>query len=287
MKIFTLFALALLIGVSKGFCEVNTHSSLTAGLLKGASILISDKKKTPSDEILAYYYMGYLEGVIESLKDEINIPATTPTNIIVQKLALVIVETHKVAPEAFMKLDRNMVARICLESLYPREDPSSANSVSVPTNGNEFPITFSDKYGIWEIQILEILKGEEILDRGLSYDWELERASKSGKKYVHFFVKVKNKKYKETKSVGQSTFQLESVEGEVSRHTVVKKDSIEGDLGIGRSNRGGVMFAYYNDQTPKTLIFSLGLVKQSMYAGLTIDEEEIFAKSPDLSKFFK
>ena len=126
MKIFTLFALALLIGVSKGFCEANTHSSLTAGLLNGARILISDKKKTPSDEILAYYCMGYLEGVIESLKDEINIPATTPRNIIVQKLALVIVESYeKVEHEYFMGFDRNKIVRLALESLYPKEDPSS------------------------------------------------------------------------------------------------------------------------------------------------------------------
>ena len=49
MKIFTLFALALLIGVSKGFCEANTHSSLTAGLLNGARIFPGNL----DDDILA------------------------------------------------------------------------------------------------------------------------------------------------------------------------------------------------------------------------------------------
>lgn len=286
MKIITLFALALLIGVSKGFCEANTHSSLTAGLLNGARILISDKKKTASDEILANYYMGYLEGVIESLKDEIKIPATTPTNVIVQNLALELVQTYKKAPESFMKLDRNMAARICLTNLYPKEDPSSANSVSVPTNGNEFPITFSDKHGIFEIQILEILKGQEIVDRKKCEPHNLSKAKDQGKKCVYFFIKITNKKLKESKSIYYFNFDLESVEGEITAGNM-SNDALAQAISAGRSARGGLLFEYYDDQTPKTLIWPLGLIDVKKYGYLTIDEEEIFAKSPDLSKFFK
>lgn len=287
MKIFTLFALALLIGVSKGFCEANTHSSSTAGLLNGARILISDKKKTPSDEILAYYCRGYLEGVIESLKDEIKIPATTPTNVIVQNLALVIVATYeKVEHEHFMGFDRNKIIRLALESLYPKKDSSSANSVSVPTNGNEFPITFSDPYGIFEIQILEILKGQEIVDRKKYSDWKVSNAKDLGKKCVYFFIKITNKKLKESRDIYTVSFDLESVEGEITQGTD-PHDDIEGTISAGRSVRGGVLFKYYDDQTPKTLFWPLGLNDVTRYGGITIDKEEVFARSPDLSKFFK
>jgi len=286
IKILTLFALALLIGVSKGFCEVNTHSSSTARLIQGARAFKS-ANKAESGWKLAYYFMGYVEGVISSHKDELNIPATTPHNEMVGAIAGIINQAHQEFPEDIMKVDRREIVLMCLRNLYPKKDSSSANSVSVPTNGNEFPITFSDPYGIFEIQILEILKAQEILDRGLCYRHQLEEASKSGKKYVYFFVKVTNKKYKNTKFIPQWSFQLESVEGEISEFSTVKKDGIKGDLSISRSTRGGVMFAYYNDQTPKTLIFSLGLIDVTTYGGITIDEEEIFAKSPDLSKFFK
>ena len=131
-----------------------------------------------------------------------------------------------------------------------------------------------------------MLKGQEIVDRGKYHSFQFESASKDGKKLVYFFVKVTNKRYKEIKRVSFRSFQLETVEGEVSE-TEQTTDYINGDLSIGRSCRGGVAFDYYNDQTPKTLIFDLGLVEKKEYGYLTLDEERLYAKSPDLRKFFK
>lgn len=285
MKKYALLAFVLLIGISKGFCKTKTHEGVINNLIENAEIYLKVTNKVPlteMEEIRVNFFIGFVYGVISSHNHKSQIPVgmeaikgVAQNIILLDREAMMGKTMYEIVIYGLREyLSKSPTAN---SDSVPNESPT-ANSDSVPNNDNEFPITFSDKYGIWEIQILEILKGQEIADRGKCFNEDQPKvASKNGKKLVHFFVKVTNKRYEKVKYVSVSSFQLESVEGEVSEQNITK-DKIQGNLGIGRSCRGGVMFDYYNDLTPKTLIFD---------TGLTENNERFYAKSPDLSKFFK
>ncbi|MCM2303079.1 MAG: DUF4352 domain-containing protein [Elusimicrobia bacterium] len=150
----------------------------------------------------------------------------------------------------------------------PTQDVSRAKSNRL--------ISFEDTQKLFKVQIHRTLIGQEVVDQGAFYDWQLKDAERMGKTIVYFDVSVTNQKASEAQTLSQSNFLLEDTKGN-SYATEQARDYIRGDVHLGRSGRGGIGFYIYQDVGPAVLVYDTRYFNR-------LNNEKFYARSPRLDR---
>jgi hypothetical protein len=139
-------------------------------------------------------------------------------------------------------------------------------------------ISFTDQISAVEVEILQILIGNQVVENAKLYSLQLEDAREQGKDVVYFEVSVENQKFDGEITVLPIQFKLESTKGDTFSADLTR-DYIHGRIHRGRSTRGGISFEIYPDTVPKLLRYDTTLID-----GLGRKLEAI---SPNLEKYFQ
>jgi hypothetical protein len=108
-----------------------------------------------------------------------------------------------------------------------------------------------------QIHLNRILVGEEVVTKGVFRDSTLDEQAKHGKYVVYFELSIRSQERRQNISVSFQDFRLEDSAGLIYApiHT---NDRLSATLAPGKTARGGVAFAVYNDGAPARLLFRTG-----------------------------
>jgi hypothetical protein len=108
-----------------------------------------------------------------------------------------------------------------------------------------------------QIRLNRILVGEELVTNGVFEESTLDEQAKHGKYVVYFELSVTSQEQRQNISVSFKDFRLEDGAGLIYA-PIGTNDRLSAVLAPGKSARGGVAFAVYNDGAPARLLFRTG-----------------------------
>lgn len=108
-----------------------------------------------------------------------------------------------------------------------------------------------------QIRLNRILVGEEVVTNGVIRESTLDEQAKHGKYVVYFELSITSQAQRSNVSVSFQDFRLEDGAGLIYS-PILTNDRLSAILGPGKTARGGVAFAVYNDGAPARLLFRTG-----------------------------
>lgn len=135
----------------------------------------------------------------------------------------------------------------------PARQPQKTRRPVVPTTD----VTSTARNRRCQIHLNRILVGEEVVTKGVFRDSTLDEQAKHGKYVVYFELSITSQERRQNISVSFQDFRLEDSAGLIYSpiHT---SDRLSATLAPGKTARGGVAFAVYNDGAPARLLFRTG-----------------------------
>jgi hypothetical protein len=120
------------------------------------------------------------------------------------------------------------------------------------------PIVFSDRLGAIQVTILSILDGEAGVAAERLWKHKVESEAKRGKRVVYYEIMVKNVEYSQEFNVDHHAFKLEDEQGN-TYSCEQTQDYVTGRIHRGKTTRGGISFAIFQDAKPRRLVYRTGL----------------------------
>ena len=150
-------------------------------------------------------------------------------------------------------------------------DAPKAESEPSPRTGLQSPIIFSDSANSVEVQVTDILLGNEAVSAGKYHRFQLENLQQQGKTIIYLGIRITNKSYSDEMRIAHSNFKLTDNKNNTYACEQTR-DYVRGSIHLGHSTSGGIAFAVDADAIPSELIYNTGFVlansRSKVYATL-------------------
>lgn len=143
-------------------------------------------------------------------------------------------------------------AKSAIEQYQTREKEQKAGDALILKD-----VEFSDQAGVVTVEILQILTGDEVVQKGKYWARQLDLMRQEGKDIIYFEIKITNNSY--NGELRRGGIKLESTNGETFT-TLQTRDYLQIFINKGKSARGGIAFALYPDTKPSILRFGTNIV---------------------------
>ena len=137
------------------------------------------------------------------------------------------------------------------------EKPARPPQKTPPGEAATSNVPPADRIRLCQIRLNRVLVGEEVVTSGVFRESALDEQAKHGKYVVYFELSIGNRARRRNLTVSFQDFRLEDSAGLIYSPLRIA-DCLSATLEPGKTARGGVAFAVYNDGAPARLLFRTG-----------------------------